>query len=180
MSGPQIFSPETLGFLRDLQANNARDWFNDNKARYEAAWKAPAEAFIKAMFRREGSKAGLFFGLQTDRLVLGAGMMGFDKGQLAAYREAVAGSAGENLQAALAALLSQNGRMNAPDLARVPKPYDKEHERGDLLRRKSLTIWRDYDDPSRVERGDLIDVCVMIRSHQTLQASDCDGDRTLF
>lgn len=198
MSDPQIFTSDTLKFLRDLSANNSRDWFNDNKSRYEAAWKAPAEAFIKAicfrlqvetdtphnaklfrihrdvrfskdktpynthlhiLIRREGNKAGLFFGLQTDRLVLGSGMMGFDKAQLAAYRDAVAGQPGTALAGTLETLLKAGGRMNAPDLARVPKPYDKEHERAELLRRKSLTVWRDFEDPAMVERTDLIDLC---------------------
>ncbi len=198
MPEPRIFTSDTLKFLRDLKANNSRDWFNDNKAWYGAAWKAPAEAFIKSMcfrlqietdaphdaklfrihrdvrfskdktpynshlhilFRREGSQAGLFFGLQTDRLVLGAGMMGFDKGQLAAYREAVGGAAGDTLKRDLDQLLDDGGRMNDPELARIPKPYDKAHPRGDLLRRKSLTIWYDHDDPSRVENPDLIDLC---------------------
>lgn len=198
MPDTQIFTPETLSFLRDLNANNSRDWFNDNKTRYEAAWKTPAEAFIKAMcfrlqvetdtphdaklfrihrdirfsndktpynthlhilFRREGSKAGLFFGLQTDRLVLGSGMMRFDKGQLAAYREAVDGRSGGTLERELKILLDAGGRMNDPDLARIPKPYDKSHPRGDLLRRKNLTIWYDHDDPARVENPDLIDLC---------------------
>lgn len=198
MSDSQIFSAETLGFLRDLENNNTRDWFNAHKDRYLAAWKAPAEALIEAMcfrlqvetdtphdaklfrihrdvrfskdktpysphihilFRREGSKMGLFFGLQTDRLVLGAGMMGFDKGQLSAYRDAVSSPSGKLLQAELDLLLGQGGRMNSPDLARVPKPHDKDHKRGDLLRRKSLTIWRDFEDPSVVEQSDLIQLC---------------------
>lgn len=198
MPEPQIFTSDTLVFLRDLKTNNSRDWFKANKARYDTAWKAPAEAFIKAicfrlqvetdtphdaklfrihrdvrfskdktpynphlhiLIRREGSKAGLFFGLQTDRFVLGSGMMGFDKAQLAAYREAVAGEHGATLARALATLLKAGGRMNAPDLARVPKPHDKAHERGQLLRRKSLTVWRDYDHPAAVENTDLIDLC---------------------
>ena len=198
MPDPILFSPETLKFLRALKKNNTRDWFHENKAWYEAAWKTPANAFIEAMcfrlqaetdtehsaklfrihrdirfskdktpynshlhilFRREGSKASLFFGLQTDRLVLGAGMMGFDKAQLNAYRDAVAGPAGETLEAEIEALLKQGGRMNAPDLARVPKPFDKEHERGELLRRKALTIWRDFDAPRAVERADTLETC---------------------
>lgn len=198
MSELQIFPPETLAFLRDLQANNSRDWFNQNKSRYETAWKAPAQAFMDAMcfrlqvetdtphsaklfrihrdirfskdktpynshlhilFRRDGSKTGLFFGLQTDGLVLGAGIMGFDKAQLATYREAAGGPPGERLHAALSTLLQNGGRMNAPDLARVPKPFEKDHERGDLLRRKSLTVWCDYGDPTQVEKPDLIDLC---------------------
>ena len=99
MPDPILFSPETLKFLRALKKNNTRDWFHENKAWYEAAWKTPANAFIEAMcfrlqaetdtehsaklfrihrdirfskdktpynshlhilFRREGSKAGLF------------------------------------------------------------------------------------------------------------------------
>ena len=29
------FRPETLKFLQELERNNTRDWFNENKARYE-------------------------------------------------------------------------------------------------------------------------------------------------
>lgn len=45
--GPTVFLgfPDTQGFLADLAANNDRTWFNANKARYEAAYKGPAEAF---------------------------------------------------------------------------------------------------------------------------------------
>ena len=198
MSDPQIFSPDTRKFLRALKQNNSRDWFNDNKAWYEAAWKAPANAFIDAMcfrlqaetntphsaklfrihrdirfskdktpynthlhilFQREGSKAGLFFGLQIENLVLGSGMMGFDKTQLDAYREAVAGASGKTLERNLAALVENGGRMNKPDLARVPKPYTKDHSRSDLLRRKSLTVWYDIPDSQQVEQADFLDVC---------------------
>jgi uncharacterized protein (TIGR02453 family) len=38
--------PRTMDFLRQLAANNERAWFNANKALYETAYKAPAEAFI--------------------------------------------------------------------------------------------------------------------------------------
>ena len=46
-SSPQRhFTPALFEFLRDLQANNNRDWFNANKHRYEQDLKAPALAFI--------------------------------------------------------------------------------------------------------------------------------------
>ena len=35
------FPRDTLRFLRDLKKNNDRDWFNDNKQRYEQHVKAP-------------------------------------------------------------------------------------------------------------------------------------------
>jgi uncharacterized protein (TIGR02453 family) len=39
----------TLDFLRDLAANNNREWFNDNRRRYEEA-RAAFEALIDAVF----------------------------------------------------------------------------------------------------------------------------------
>jgi uncharacterized protein (TIGR02453 family) len=43
------FTAETLGFLRDLKANNERDWFQANKKAYEAAVKKPSQAFADIM-----------------------------------------------------------------------------------------------------------------------------------
>jgi uncharacterized protein (TIGR02453 family) len=40
------FSPALFDFLRELRANNDRDWFQRNKARYESEVKAPALRFI--------------------------------------------------------------------------------------------------------------------------------------
>ena len=40
------FTPETFRFLDDLSANNDRDWFQANKARYEGDVKEPALRFI--------------------------------------------------------------------------------------------------------------------------------------
>ena len=42
------FPPETLQFLIDLEANNNRDWFQANKARYEQAYLSPGIDFIAA------------------------------------------------------------------------------------------------------------------------------------
>ncbi|MBM4267561.1 MAG: DUF2461 domain-containing protein [Deltaproteobacteria bacterium] len=43
------FSPKTVAFLRGLEANNNRDWFQRNKARYESDVREPALDFIAAM-----------------------------------------------------------------------------------------------------------------------------------
>lgn len=40
------FVSQALPFLEDLAANNSRDWFNDNKSRYEADCKGPAKALM--------------------------------------------------------------------------------------------------------------------------------------
>ncbi|MEM9209183.1 MAG: DUF2461 domain-containing protein [Pseudomonadota bacterium] len=44
------FSESTLAFLRELRANNERDWFNANKRRYEEHVLDPALRFIDAMY----------------------------------------------------------------------------------------------------------------------------------
>lgn len=43
------FPKATLTFLRQLKKNNNREWFQENKQRYEDHWLAPSLAFIEAM-----------------------------------------------------------------------------------------------------------------------------------
>ncbi len=40
------FSPDTFGFLGELRANNNRDWFLANRARYESVVRDPFLQFI--------------------------------------------------------------------------------------------------------------------------------------
>lgn len=46
------FPPELMVFLDELAENNDRDWFEDNRARYESDVVAPTMEFIVAMGRR--------------------------------------------------------------------------------------------------------------------------------
>ena len=43
------FPVETIHFLLDLQQNNSRTWFNENRSRYENHLKEPAMQFIGTM-----------------------------------------------------------------------------------------------------------------------------------
>ena len=43
------FEPSLLTFLKGLQVNNNRDWFNDHKQQYEDHVRSPALAFIEQM-----------------------------------------------------------------------------------------------------------------------------------
>jgi uncharacterized protein (TIGR02453 family) len=49
MSGSGFFGPRLFAFLRELAANNNREWFQANKARYEDDLKEPALRFISAV-----------------------------------------------------------------------------------------------------------------------------------
>ncbi|MGR3636991.1 MAG: TIGR02453 family protein [Shimia sp.] len=96
---------------------------------------------------------GWFLGIGRDYLSVGGGVMGFDKDDLTNWREAVDSPKGDMLAAIISDLQSKGARLNEPDLKRVPAPYDKDHLRGDLLRRKSLTVWFDLSDADVAKHG---------------------------
>ncbi len=192
------FPSDTLPFLKDIKANNNRKWFQENKPRYLAAIKVPAEGFCEAvefrmkavtdriwsskifrihrdirfskdktpynahlhiMFSCEGRPTGLYFGLRPDKLFIGAGVFSFDKGQLEAFRKTVAGTVGAQLADIIEPLQGQGARLNDPPLKRVPKGFDADHPRAELLKRKGLALWVDLPDPNIMMRPEGVEVC---------------------
>jgi uncharacterized protein (TIGR02453 family) len=63
------FPPETIGFLRQLRANNRKDWFDAHRSDYEAFWLAPAKAFVVAAGQQ---LAELAPGIRAEPRVLGS------------------------------------------------------------------------------------------------------------
>lgn len=55
----KAFPKSSVQFLRDLKANNTRDWFKANKAMYEDALKTPARAFADTMAGDLGALTGV-------------------------------------------------------------------------------------------------------------------------
>ena len=90
-----------------------------------------------------GTQPGYFFGISEQYVTAGAGIMAFDKAQQTGWRAWVSEIEGDALQARIDTVLAEGGRIDAPALKRIPAPFDKDHPRGDLLRRKSLTLWKD-------------------------------------
>ena len=43
------FSPDLLAFLRDLEKNNDKQWFDAHRSAYEALYLEPAKRFVEAM-----------------------------------------------------------------------------------------------------------------------------------
>ncbi|MCL6284467.1 TIGR02453 family protein [Ruegeria sp. 2012CJ41-6] len=99
-------------------------------------WSLPSES---------GPRPALFFGIGLDYVSVGAGFMGFDKTALPIWRAGVDGAQGAEIAAKLDRLAADGLRIGAPELKRVPAPYDKDHPQGALLRRKALTVWHDLD-----------------------------------
>lgn len=68
MDAPFLGFPDTQAFLRDLKANNDRDWFNAHKKTYERAFKAPGEAFAAELRPRLEALAGVKLGAKVFRI----------------------------------------------------------------------------------------------------------------
>lgn len=59
MDGMQDFLPRVLRFMGELSAHNDRDWFNANKARFEADVKRPAGLLLEDIEARLEHDLGL-------------------------------------------------------------------------------------------------------------------------
>ncbi|MFP4383550.1 MAG: DUF2461 family protein [Spirochaetia bacterium] len=107
------FSKETQSFLAELSENNNKDWFQANKSRYEAGVFEPA-------------------------------VMIFPKEVLEQYRSAVDDSeTGAALEKILRSLETEGlPLMEEPEYKRVPRGFDSDHPRGNLLRMKGLGTGR--------------------------------------
>lgn len=106
--------------------------------------KTPYNTHVHIGFSEPDAPLGWLFGLQADSLVIGYGCFAFPKALLDPWRAAVAAGAGADLARSLDALRDAGHRIDPPELKRVPAPYQAEHPRHDLLRRKSLAIWNDH------------------------------------
>ncbi len=196
------FNPEAVNFLKELKANNTRDWFLQNKKTYEAEIKKPAALFSSVMAEElqtqtgQSHKAKVFrinrdvrfskdktpynshlhisftpesklasppawmFGLSTEYFTLGCGVFEFDKTALDTYRKRIAGDAGAELGALIEKLVKAGIRFSEPALKRVPPGYPQDHPHADLLRRKGLASWLDYDGPEAATGPKIVETCV--------------------
>ena len=164
--------PEAIEFLRDLEANNDRDWFKANRARHEEFLLAPARSLAEDLadfgelhiFRpwndtrfhhRPPIKehlgmtvgyrgaGGWYVELSLDGLVVAGGLYRPAPDQLERIRRAIdTPRHASALDDALAAARAGGLEVSEPELVRAPRGYPADHPRLDLLRRKRLTVGR--------------------------------------
>jgi uncharacterized protein (TIGR02453 family) len=162
----------TMTFLADLEANNDRDWFKANRTRYDELCAAPALALgedlsdlgAPKLFRpwndtrfRPGppikehiglavgyeGAGGWYVQLGLDGLLVAAGLYAPKPDQVARLRAAIDdGRKAAALTRALAVARAGGLSLNAPALLRVPRGFDADPPRAELLRRRSLTVSR--------------------------------------
>ncbi len=99
-------------------------------------YKTHLDMFFWLGSGRSRECAGFFFRLTPDAAWFGAGIHGFSKQVLEAYRTAVAGDAGAELEGILAELGDYT--VGGSHYKRVPKPWEADHPRADLLKHNAI------------------------------------------
>ena len=165
-----MWPPEALEFLRDLEANNDRDWFRANRTRYDQHVVAPARELADKLtdlgrphffrpynnlrFRpgpplKEhlgvaigyGAAGGFYFELSLDGLLVAAGLHHPASDQLERFRAAMDDDRkARGFTRGLAAARRAGLTPAEPALKRAPKGYPIDHPRIDHLRRRELTV----------------------------------------
>ncbi len=88
----------------------------------------------------QNGNAAMYLHLGLDEEFAGVGCYTFDATKLAKWRKQVAGKHGEELAKLVAKLRGKGYVLSGhDDLKKVPKPYDAEHPRAELLRMKGIT-----------------------------------------
>jgi uncharacterized protein (TIGR02453 family) len=126
--------------------------------------KTPYKTWVGIRFWEGGGKAGgnpgFFFGFDATAGGLHVGMYGFDKTMLTAYREAVDDDElGAELEAALASVRGAGAyEINGEHYKRVPRGFDPDHPRVDLLRYNTLYASSPGIEPAVLSSAGLVDV----------------------
>lgn len=166
------FPPEALEFLAELEANNDREWFKANRARYDEHLVGPVRALGEdlsdlgrpRLFRPwndtrfhprppikehiglavgyEGA-GGYYVELSLDGLLVAAGIYQPAPDQLDRIRRLIDdGRTAAPLTRAVARAQKAGLALAEPALVRAPRGYPADHPRLRLLRCRSLTVTR--------------------------------------
>ncbi|GAA0608692.1 DUF2461 domain-containing protein [Sporichthya brevicatena] len=165
-----------LDFYDDLEADNSKTFWTAHKHVYEQSVRAPMEALAAALAKEFGegklfrpyrdvrfskdktpykTHQGVWFEetrvyvqVSAAGLFVAAGYWRTETSQVERLRRAVDHDLhGSALEAAIAKVTKKGFRIGGNQLARVPKGYDREHPRADLLRHKTLTAAKDLGFP---------------------------------
>lgn len=174
--------PEAFRFYAELEENNNRDWWLENKATYDAAVKEPLSLLLAELepefgpaklfrpnrdirfsqdkspykiaqgafaSRQEG--VGFYLQVNADGLLVGGGYHSHTPAQLARFRAAADASAsGAALQEIVDSVAAAGFAIEGEKLKTVPRGFDRDHPRGELLKHKSLSAGVELGQPGWV------------------------------
>jgi len=123
-----------------------------------SADKSPYKTAQGAVVAAAGGVGSWYVQVSARGLVVGGGVMGFSKDQLARYRAAVdADRTGRPFARAVATLTGRGWTTMGETLVRVPRGLDPDHPRAELLRHKGLALTFDHGDPDWFSTPDCLD-----------------------
>jgi len=164
---------EALEFYEGLTADNTRTYWLAHKSEYDDCVRAPMQALLEELAPKWGAgkifrpyrdvrfspdktpykthigallEGGGYVQLSADGLGTGCGAWHLEPDSLRRYRDAVdADRSGEELVAIVATLKRKGIDAASHDaLKTVPRGYDRDHPRADLLKRKGLAAWKSW------------------------------------
>ncbi len=166
------FPDEALLFYEGLEADNSKAYWEQNKPVYDAAVAGPMKELLAELAPTFGEAkmfrpyrdvrfshdktpyktrqyavidGALYVGIDAHGLHLGGGRFQLEKEAVQQMRAAMDGPPGAELERHLAKLRKAGFEIGGDQLKRVPKPYDAEHPRADLLKHKALIAYRDRE-----------------------------------
>ncbi len=206
------FPRDAITFFEEIAIFNAKEWFEENRTRFQESVQQPAQAFVEALGERlqtlspgiqygtslngagsimriyrdvrfskdktpyktnlgiswwEGpgkkmEEPGYFFNLDGSGAWFAGGMYIFPKETLAIYRKTVDyPKRGTALTAALTVAETAGLRIDGSgEYSRVPTGYDKDHPRGDLLKKKGIVAVSPGIPLDVITSPALVDLCV--------------------
>ena len=164
---------EALDFYEGLEADNSKAYWTQHRSVYEDAVKAPMDALLAELAKEFGEgkifrpyrdvrfskdkspyktqiaatlAKGGYISLGAQGLGVGSGMYMMAPDQLDRFRKAVdANATGRRIATIVTELRTKGIDVSAHDeLKRVPRGFESEHPRADLLRLKGLIAWRSW------------------------------------
>ncbi|MEE8441257.1 MAG: DUF2461 domain-containing protein [Spirochaetia bacterium] len=126
--------------------------------------KAPYKTWLGIVFwhgdRKKTDSPGYFFRLNHQGAHLHCGWHGLPKEVLHAFRSAVADDrTGPKLDRILSDLRESGYEIGEPHYKRVPKGYETDHPRAQLLKHADLGVTSPLIDPAELGNERLIDLC---------------------
>ncbi|MFN3231470.1 MAG: DUF2461 domain-containing protein [Alphaproteobacteria bacterium] len=127
--------------------------------------KTPYKTAIHFIFWEGAGKAkdspGLYLKFDDKEVGMAVGMMGFDPARLDRFRKAILDDvSGKALEKAIKSAAKPPYDLRDPHYKKVPRGFDADHPRGDLLRQNSLVVGGEAPLPDALYGGDFVAHCV--------------------
>ena len=125
--------------------------------------KSPYKTY-QDMYVPVGPALGWYMRISAPGVIAGAGFYDAPPDKLRALRDVIAGPRGTELEEILKPLVAAGFDIGGDTVATVPRGYDKDHPRIELLRHKSITAIHSYGFEPLIHSPQLLDA---IRSDWT-------------